>query len=202
VNRPSARPVLATLVAVLVAVLVVLLVGAAGALHPPPTGDPPLGGALSEEDRAAVAAVPVERGAGPAPVDPDVDLTDPGAVARAYLAAARSVRPGDTGRTHLRAAGYAEPGSPAAAVGVIVLDPPPAGSLRTATVTALELVAADAGGTRRGYRAEVGTATGPPGGAQAVDLVGASVVLARQPDGRWLVAAETVENPVPPAGED
>ncbi|MBN9100847.1 MAG: hypothetical protein J0I49_22445 [Pseudonocardia sp.] len=198
-SRTLLRPVLAAGAAVVVAVLALLLVGAAGALQAPPSSDPPLGAALSDEDRAALGAVPAERGAPPAAADPGVDLTDPEAVARAYLAAAHSVAPGDAGRTQLRAAGYAVPGSTAAAVGVVVLDPPPAGSLRTATVTALELVAADAGGTRRGYRAEVGTATGPPGGALAVDLVTSRIVLARQADGRWLVAAET---PDLPTGED
>lgn len=198
-SRSHLRPLLAAGSAVVVAVLALLLVGAAGVLHAPPSGDPPIGGALSDQDRADVAAVPVVRGAAPAPVDSTVDLFDPEAVARAYLSAARSVGPDDAGRTQLRAAGYAVPGSPAAAVGVIVLDPPPTGSLRTATVTALDLVAADAGGDRRGYRAEVGTATGPPGGAMTVDLVTSQIVLAHQTDGRWLVTADTPELP---AGED
>jgi hypothetical protein len=191
--------VLAAGAAVVVPTLAFLLAGAAGVLDATPSPDPPIGVALSHADRAALGAVPVERGAPPAPVDPTVDLTDAGAVARAYLAAAHSVEPDDAGRTQLRAAGYAVPGSSASAVGVVVLDPPPAGSLRTATVTALELVAADASGTRRGYRAEVGTATGPPGGALAIDLVTSRIVLARQADGRWLVAAET---PDLPTGED
>lgn len=198
-NRPSLRPLLAAGAAVVVAVLALLLAGAAGALHAPSSADPPIGGSLSDEDRAALGAVPVRRGAPASPVDPAVDVTDPQAVARAYLAAAHSVVPDDAGRTQLRAAGYAAPGSPAAAVGVIVLDPPPADSMRTATVTALELVAADARGTRRGYRAEVGTATGPPGGALTVDLVTSQIVLARQTDGRWLVTADT---PDLPYGED
>lgn len=198
-NRSWLRPVTA---AVAVAVLTFLLVGAAGVLDAPPSGDPPIGGVLSDRDHAAVGAAPVERGAEPAPVDPAADFSDPESVARAYLTAAHSVRPGDAGHTQLRAAGYAEPGGPAATVGVLVLDPPPAGALRTATVTALQFVAAGAGGTRRGYRAEVGTATGVPGGAQAVDLVLSRIVLARQPDGRWLVAADTVETPDLPSGED
>lgn len=193
----SLPPVLAAGAAAVAAVLALLLV--ATALPAAPSADPPIGAALSDGDRAALAAAPVERGAPPAPLDPRVELTDPEAVARAYLAAAHSVTPDDAGRTQLRAAGYAVPGSSASAVGVVVLDPPPAGSLRTATVTALELVAADAGGSRRGYRAEVGTATGPPGGTLTVDLVTSRIVLARQVDGRWLVAAET---PDLPTGED
>jgi hypothetical protein len=189
--RSVLRPALAAGAAVAVAVLVFVLVGA---------GHAPLsGGVLTAQDRAALGAVPVERGAAPAPVDPAVDLTEPESVARAYLAAAHTIRPGDAGRTQLRAAGYAVPGSPAATVGVVVLDPPPAGAQRTAAVTALQLAAADARGGRRGYRAEVGTATGPPGGAQAVALVPSWIVLAKQPDGRWLVATDT---PDLPSGED
>ncbi len=199
-TRRGVRPLIAALAAAAVAALTLLLVGAAGALHTPPSGG--TGGVLSSADRAAVGAVAVGRGAAPAPVDPAVDFADPESVARAYLAAARSIRPDDAGRTQLRAAGYAEPGSPAAAVGVIVLDPPPAGELRTATVTGLQLTDPDDSGTRRRYRAEVGTATRAPGGAQKVALVTSRIVLARQPDGRWLVADDTVETPDLPAGED
>jgi hypothetical protein len=195
VSRSRIRPLLAAGAAAAITALVVLLVGAAGAREAPPVGH----GVLSGQDRAELGAVEVRRGADPAPVDPAVDLTDPEAVARAYLAAAHTIRPGDAGRTQLRAAGYAVPGSPAAAVGVVVLDPPPGGQQRTATVTGLRLTAADASGGRRGYRAEVGTATGAPGGPQSVDLATSWIVLALQADGRWLVAADT---PDLPSGED
>jgi hypothetical protein len=196
-RRPFVRPLLA---AVAAAAITLLLVGATGVLDTPLSGDPPIGAALSEEDRAALAAVPVERGE-PAPaVDPRVDMADPAAVARAYLTAAHSVGPQDAGRTQLRAAGYAVPGS--AAVGVLVLDAPPTGALRTAAVTALDLVAADRDDSRRGYQAEVGTATGPPGERPTVALVRCRIALAHQPDGRWLVTAETSETSELPAGED
>jgi hypothetical protein len=202
VNRSARVPLLAALSAAAVAVIAVVLVGGAAADVAPPSGDPPLGAAVSEEDRIAVDAAPVQRGDPAPPVDPTIDLTDSEAVARAYLAEAHSISPDDAGRTHLRGAAYAVPGSPPAEVGVIVVDPPPTGSLRTATVTALELAAADHGNRRRGYRAEVGTATGPPGGLLAVDLVARYVVLARQPDGRWLVAADSPASLDLPAGED
>lgn len=195
-GRPWWGPVLSACAAVAVAVLVVALVGAAGVRQPPS------GGVLDDEDRRAVAALPVERGVEAPPVDPTVDPVDPEAVARAYLAAAFSVSSTDAGRTQMRAAGYAVPGSPASSVGVIVVDPPPAGSIRTASVTALELVAVDRGNTRRGYRAEIGTATGLPGEPVTVDVVGAFVVLARQADGRWLVAADPATTPDLPAGEN
>lgn len=175
-----------------------LVVGLAAADVVPPSG----GGVLSDGDRAALAALPVRRGPDPPPADPAVDPTDPEAVARAYLGAAHSITAQDAGGTQLRAAAYAAPGSPAALVGVLVLDPPAAGAVRTATVTALELVAADRGDRRRGYRAELGTATGPPGGPAAVDLAGRDVVVARQPDGRWLVAADTTSTADLSSGED
>jgi hypothetical protein len=202
VTRRNRRVPLLAAAAATVAAVAAVLVGGAAAGVAPPSGDPPLGAAISEEDRIALDALPVERGDAPAAVDPTVDLTDPEAVARAYLATAYSITSGDTGRTHLRAAGYAVPGTAPGTVGVLVVDPPPPGSLRTAAVTALALVAADHDGLRRGYRAEVGTATGPPDGAVVFDLHTRYVVLARQPNGRWLVAADSPATPDPPAGED
>jgi hypothetical protein len=200
VNRSTGVPLLAALAVTAVALVSFTLTGG-GPSETPPSGDPPLGGAISEEDRVALDAVPVQRGAPAAPADPAVDLADPEAVARAYLAAAHSLAPEDAGHTHLRGGAYAVPESPPATVGVVVVDPPPAGSARTATVTALELAAADNGGSRRGYRAEVGTATGPPGGRLTVGLVERYIVLAHQPDGRWLVAADSPATPDLPAGE-
>ena len=151
---------------------------------------PPLGAVLDDADRRVLGAVPVRRGADPPVVDPAVDLADPTAVARAYLGAARSATPDDHGRTRLRAAAYAAPESPPGSVGVVVLDPPPPGQIRTASVTALELAAAAEDGHRRGYRATVATATGPPGATASTAAASAYVVLARQPDGRWLVVAD------------
>jgi hypothetical protein len=201
VTRSARNPLLAALLAAAVAVLAFSLVNGPTRAAPP-SGDPPLGAALSEEDRIVVEAAPVQRGE-PAPLaDPAVDPTDAEVVARAYLAAAHSTTPADAGRTSLRGAAYALAGSPPATVGVVVLDPPPAGQARTATVTGLELVTADPGDRRRAYRAELGTATGPPGGALTVDLVSRHVVLAREPDGRWLVAADSPTIPDLLAGED
>ena len=68
---------------------------------------------------------------------------------------------------------------------------PSAARYRTASVTALELVAAAEDDRRRGYRATVATATGPPGAAASPVAGSAYVVLARQPDGRWLVVADS-----------
>ena len=76
--------------------------------------------------------------------------------------------------------------------GVHVAIPQP-GQVRTAAVTALELVAADEVDRRRGYRATVTSTTGPPRGPAITDVSTAYVVLARQPDGRWLVAAEPTD---------
>ena len=69
---------------------------------------------------------------------------------------------------------------------MVVLDPPPPGQVRTAAVTALDLVTAAEDDRRRGYRATVATSTGPATTASTT----AYVVLARQPDGRWLVVVD------------
>jgi hypothetical protein len=202
VTRSARIPVLAALAAAAVAMLVFTLLGGATSPTTPPSGDPPPGAAISEDDRKAVDAVPVQRGLPAPPPDPGVDFGDPEAVARAYLVAAHSTGPDDAGHTHLRGAAYAVPGSAPATVGVVVLDPPPPGSVRTATVTALQLAAADHDGHRRGYRAEVGTATSPPGGTATVDLGARYVVLALQADSRWLVTTDSVVTPDLPAGEN
>ena len=52
-------------------------------------------------------------------------------------------------------------------------------------------VAAAEDDRRRGYRATVTTSTGPPDGAATTAITSAYVVLARQPDGRWLVVADS-----------
>jgi hypothetical protein len=168
-----------------------------GAWWNAPDTEPPLGAALSEQDRRLLDAPSVARGRPAAPTDPGVDPADPEAVARAYLVAAHGAFFEDAGRTHLRAAGYAVPGTPPAVVGVLVLDAPPAGSPRVAEVTALELAAADRGNRRRGYLATVTTTTGGPPA-----VLERYVVLAHQPDGRWLVAAESPATPDLPSGED
>jgi hypothetical protein len=211
----SSLAVLATLAAVL-AVLAVLGLAqlGGGPVHLPPSGEPPPGAVLSADDRAALDAEPVDPGSPPPPIDPDVDPADPAAVARAYLAAAHSTRPDDAGRTNRRAAAYAAPGSPPAEVGVLVLDPPPAGAERTASVTALDLVAiahgeeaahehgADEGPeVRRGYRAEIETATAAAGDPIRHEHLVRHVVLARQPDDTWLVTAESTASPDLSAGE-
>ena len=183
---------LAISVAVALAVVLLAVVGAFLIARDPEPG-PPLGAVLDGSDRRVLGAVPMRRGADPPPADPALDLSEPAAVAGAYLAAARSATPDDRDRTRLRAAAYAAPHSPTAAVGVVVLDPPPTGQVRTAAVTALDLVAAAEDDGRRGYRATVAMATGPPDGPASTSIMAAYVVLARQPDGRWLVMADARE---------
>jgi hypothetical protein len=185
-----------TAAAALAAATAVLL--AVAALPPP--ADLTSGGVLSADDRRALAAAPALRAADPTPPDPTVDLTDPTAVARAYLVAAHSLVPADAGHTQRRAAGYARPGSPAT-VGVVVLDPPPPGAYRTAVVTGIEAVGAY--GDRRGFRAALRTETGRPGGPVAVGRQHAVVVLAEGADGRWRVVMETSgDDPDLPVGEE
>jgi hypothetical protein len=201
VSSPSPSPKLRAAVAALAAVVLAVAALAAALLVADRTlaePGPPLGAVLDDADRRALDAVPVRRGPPPAPADPAVDLTDPVTVARTYLAAARSAGADDQGHTHLRAASYALPGSPPAAVGVVVLDPPPPGQVRTASVTALELVAADEADQRRGYRATVTTTTGPAGFAASTARTStAYVVLVRRPDGGWLVASDAPDTADP-----
>lgn len=192
-------PLLTAVAVLLVVAGVAILAGGAGA-EPPAGGE--AGPVVDADDRAALDTAPVLRGAEPPPADPGVTLTDPEAVVRAYLAAALSLTAEDAGRTQRRAVPYAEPGSPPATAGVLVLDAPPPGEVRTGTVRDLALVAVDRGDRRRGYRAAVETRTGPPAGPVATAALTRSVVVARQPDGRWLVVAEGPENPDLAAGED
>lgn len=179
------------------ATVLLLAVGAIAAL---PQRDDLGGGVLSDGDRRALAATPALRGADPAPPDPAVDLTDPAAVARAYLTVAHSLGPGDAGHTQRRAAGFAQPGSPAA-VGVVVLDPPPPGAYRSVVVTALELAGAE--GNRRGYLAALRTETALPRGPVTVGQQHALVVMNEGQDGRWRVVIEaTGDRPDLSVGED
>ncbi len=198
----SRLPVLAAAAVVAVCAGVLLLTGT-GSVVPPSGGDPlpPEAVTLDADDRRALDAEPVLRGAEAPAAAPGVTFTDPEAVARAYLQAAHSVEPADGGRTHLRAAPYAVPGTAPSTVGVLVLDPPPAGTTRAATVRSLELIAADRGDRRRGYLAAIETRTGATGATPVDRVVTSNVVVARRPDGRWLVAAETPENPDLAAGE-
>lgn len=189
----------------LVAALAVVgvVVGAVLIARPDPSPAPPIGAELSADDRRVLDAPEPVRGAPPAPRDPRVDLTDPEAVARAYLAAAHGATGADAGRTHLRAAAYAVPGTPLATVGVLVVDPPPAGATRAATVGSLELAAVDRGNHRRGYLATVTTATtAATGTVTAGSLLRRYVVLERRADDRWLVAAESPATPGRHVGED
>jgi len=182
VRTATAAPAAATVVLLVVAIL-------------SPTVDLSGSGVLSDGDRRALAPAPALRGAEPAPPDRPVDLTDPAAVSLAYLAAAHSLLPDDAGHTQRRAAAYARPGSPAA-VGVVVLDPPPPGAVESAVVTGLELAGAE--GDRRGYRAALRIETATPGRPVAVALRHTLVVLAEDTDGRWRVVTETGL----PTGED
>ena len=56
---------------------------------------------------------------------------------------------------------------------------------------AVDLLASEGADRRRGYRATVALSTGPPGGPAVPAVTTAYVVLARQPDGRWLVVGDT-----------
>lgn len=195
-NRTVARhlPVLLSLLLVLAAVgTTVWLLG--GADRPDTV--------LSSEDRAALGGPDIGRGDEPPEVGYPVPA-EPDAVARAYLVAAYAAAPGDSGRTRRDAVRYAEPGSPPAVVGVPVLDAPAPGARRVAAVEALTPSAAAPDGTRRAFLAAVRTSTGAPGGAVRTARLRTQIVVHRQPDGHWLVVAETpdtADTPALPAGD-
>jgi hypothetical protein len=181
-------PVLASITAVLVSVGIGVWLFAPG---PSPS-------VLSSDDRAVLGGPDLDRGDPP----PAVGYAVPDgaeAVARAYLVAAYAAGPSDAGRTRLDAARYAEPGSPPAVVGVAVVDPPPAGARRVAVVEALTAAASDPEGTRQAFLATVRTTTGAPGEPARSDRLLTRVVVHRQPDGRWLVVAESPDTPDTPA---
>lgn len=152
-------------------------------------------GTLSPADRDALAAAPVNPGPVPAGPDPSVDLTDPRAVATAYVTAAYSARDTDAGLTNRAATPYAAPGTPPNTVGVLVLSPPPPGHSRTATVTDVTQCAGEPTGTRRAYLVGYRTAERPTADASAASASAARqiryLLLVRQFDGRWLVAGDT-----------
>ncbi|TCK26940.1 hypothetical protein [Pseudonocardia endophytica] len=187
-TRRSLVPVLTSIAAVLVAVGL-----GAWLLAPGPSPS-----VLSSDDRAVLGGPDVERGDLPPAVGyPVPDGAD--AVARAYLVAAYAAGPSDAGRTRLDAARYAEPGSPPAVVGVTVVDAPPPGARRVAAVEQLTDAASDPDDTRRAFLATVRTTTGAPGESAASSRLLTRVVVHRQPDGRWLVVAETPDTPDTPA---
>jgi hypothetical protein len=156
-----------------------------------PGGDDTSGGTLSAADRAALDAAPVERGADAGP-DAGVDLRDPVAVASAYVVAGYSLRDTDAGHTNRRAVPYAAPATPPATVGVLVVNPPPAGRRVTATVTGVSLLGADQADQRRGYLVGYATRTEPSGSAGPAGQ-SRYLLLTRQADGRWLVAGDSAD---------
>ena len=166
----------------------------AGPSRDPSSAWTPDQGALSPADRDALAAAPVNPGSVPTGPDPAVDLTDPRAVATAYVTAAYSARDTDSGLTNRAATPYAAPGTPPNTVGVLVLSPPPPGHSRTATVTDVTQCAGEPTGERRaylvGYRSAEHLAA-DPGAAGARQI--RYLLLVRQFDGRWLVAGDTTD---------
>jgi len=149
-------------------------------------------GTLSPADRDALAAAPVSPGRVPAGPDPAVDLTDPRAVATAYVSAAYSARDTDAGLTNRAATPYAAPGTPPNTVGVLVLTPPSPGHSRTATVTDVTQCAGEPTGTRRAYLVGYRAAEHPTAAALGVRQI-RYLLLVRQFDGRWLVAGDTAD---------
>jgi hypothetical protein len=129
----------------------------------------------------------------PPPVAP---ITDPEQAAIAYLVAAETVSSDDAGRRHRRAEPYVAEENPSSASGVLVTDAPPAGSSRTIEVVSVsEWARNDA---RIAYEityqpylspsipaSDDRTAEGP---ARVT-----YVVVAREPEGHWLVTLHSPE---------
>lgn len=173
-----------------------LAVPAPGGPVPAPSGS----GATGHADAPGAAQSAGAVGMGPGPPGIAVDPRDPAAVATAYVTLAHSAVAEDAGRPNRRATQWAEPGSVPDRVGVVVLDPPPPGAIRSAHVVSLELVAADPDDNRRLYVADVVETTAGLGTAAGRETTGRDdLLLVRQPDGRWLVRSAT---PAAPAGAD
>jgi hypothetical protein len=126
----------------------------------------------------------------PAPIAP---LTDPQEAATAYLVAAESVTADDTGRRHRRAQPYVAPENPEAQTGVLVTDPPPAGSSRTIEVLSVARWSGNEAGDRIAFEIRYQPSLSPsipaddessPEGEPRLTYV----VVVRQADGGWLVA--------------
>ncbi|MGM1060867.1 hypothetical protein [Saccharothrix sp. Mg75] len=151
----------------------------------PPTGQPSASTTSVDEqppgpDARSAAAVPVEPPeSGIPPAEPGVDFTDPTSVARAYLVAAHTVRPEEVSRVNRRVLPYLAPDNPDHPRGKVVGDD----KVSVAGVLSLDVVTVD---ENRGAIALRGT--WQAGDKPAQD---SSLVLHRQPDGRWLVTQES-----------
>lgn len=170
-------------------IVLLLLAGALWLAAGGPGGDDQTGGTFSPADRQALGATPVERGAEAGGPDPAVDLTDPAAVARAYVTTAYGLRDTDAGHTNRRAVPYAAPGTPPATVGVLVVAAPPSGRRTVVTVTGVEQVNGEPSGTRRGYLVGYRTDLDPAPRSRYLLMV-------RQIDGDWLVAGDSPDGQV------
>jgi hypothetical protein len=155
---------------------------------------PPEENTLSPADRDALGPAAVDPGAAAPAPDPAVDLTDPIAVAKAYVIAAYSVRDTDAGHTNRRATPYAAPSTPPNTVGVLVLTPPAGGHTTSVAVTDVAQVSGEPTDTRRGYivgfRTTDRSASATTSGSERQIRY---LVLALQFDGHWLVAGDTAD---------
>ncbi|MFC4003021.1 hypothetical protein ACFS2C_13685 [Prauserella oleivorans] len=150
---------------------------------PPSSTASPAEQPIGPEARSAASPPPERPGDSVSSVPLGLDFRRPAEVARAYLVAAHSLRGTDRGRTNRRVLPYLAPDNPANPRGLVVVDPPPAGQATTATVDRLRVVGSDQARQRIAYEAQWS--------APAIDRRTTFVVLARQPDGRWLVTQES-----------
>ncbi|WP_147263917.1 hypothetical protein [Prauserella sp. PE36] len=144
---------------------------------------------IGPQARSAAAPPPERPGVPGSGVPSGIDFGRPTAVARAYLVAAHTLRDTDRGTTNRRVLPYLAPDNPANPRGLVVIDPPPAGQTTTATVEQLRVVGSDQARQRIAYEARWSGSTGRSD--PRIDRRATFVVLARQPDGRWLVIQES-----------
>jgi hypothetical protein len=128
------------------------------------------------------------------PSQPAVPLSDPQAVAGAYVVAAESVTSDDAGRRHHRASVYMAPTNPARTTGLLVTDAPPAGRWRVVTVVWVAEHARNDDLGRIAYQVAYQRHLSPTTPSGALVSEGETratyVVVERQPDGDWLVLSQ------------
>lgn len=120
-------------------------------------------------------------------VPASIDFSRPTEVARAYLAAAYTVRAADRGRTNRRVLAYLAPTNPDYPRGIVVPDAPGPGQITKPVVNRVDVVRRNEDGSVIVYRAHWTVSME----AERAQQRSAYLVLARQVDGRWLIAQDT-----------
>jgi hypothetical protein len=145
-------------------------------LRPPPTTEEPVGPAA----RSAIGETPPARLSGTPSAAAGTNFADPRSVAKAYVEAAHSAGPDEIGRVNRRVLPYLAPENPDNPRGSLVVE-----ATGEAVVISVETVAGN-----EEQSAATTEATWRSGDGRLRETF---VTLRRQPDGRWLVAAEMAQ---------